>query len=117
MMAVIMVGAPAKKVQRSRRITCKAFKGSKASKGWSEHRADGCQAIVLTHTCHEEQGSTQDGIDRDQDQASFGSSHLQERPFWQVGCPNGNVVSFVEAQSHQPFGDGVGSLTVVLVGP
>src|SRR5947209_7529914 len=96
----------------------------------SDERANGCQAIMITHTRHEEQslnitlledildlGSLQNWIDRDQDQASFGRCHLQERPLRQVGSPDSNMVSFVEPQSHQPFSDSVGSLTVALVGP
>ena len=67
---------------------------------------------MITYTGHEEQGtdiplledvldlgSTQDGIDRDQNQTSFGRSHLQERPLWQVGSPDSDMISFAQAQS------------------
>jgi hypothetical protein len=57
------------------------------------------------------------GVDRCQHQTHLGSGHLQQNPFRKIHRPDGNMFAFLKAQGHQSLGDGVGTVTVLLIRP
>ena len=86
--------------------------------------------VIVAHPCHEEQRAhisllenilnlsrMQQWIDGHQHQPGFGGGHHEERPLGEIGCPDGDVIALGQSEGQQPFGNGIRSVAVVLVGP
>jgi hypothetical protein len=96
----------------------------------SNQGTEGRQVVGGAHPRHEEQrlhialleevldlGPLQQRVDGHQHQPHFGGGHHEDRPFRDIGRPDGDVIALGQPEGQQPFGHCIRAVAVVLVGP